>query len=172
MIGKNHVAPDCNSEINVSSLRESDESSVNAIVREMRSAPVRAASYEINWPSWENDIQATRRSREFCHDLRLRLQLGLRKQRFDAAVADFWAARGTRASTYRRRASQSEASTSRQSLREYRRVLGRLRCAQRRCAVLQRIGFFRLRISCRISTRGKFSRVRNFLANVLASRIA
>jgi hypothetical protein len=72
---------------------------------------------------------------------------------FEAVAADLWAARRACVSKIGAAASQSEASTAGQSLREClplsRRVTGTLR----RFPASQRSGFFQLRISYRTSAR-------------------
>jgi hypothetical protein len=107
VIGKNDVTPDGNRKIALRASTKLHECLINTIIRQMRPAPIRAASYEVNRSSCEDDIEPTRRSREFCHEVH---EITIQPVQTSFAVdADLWAARRTQD---QRRASQSEASTA------------------------------------------------------------
>ncbi len=69
MIRKNHVAPNSNAEITLRAFAEFHECFMNTLIRKMSPAPVGAAGYEIKRAARKDNVEPSRRSREFCHDL-------------------------------------------------------------------------------------------------------
>ncbi len=68
VVGKDHVASDCNAEIILRASAKSHECFMKTIIREISPTSIGATGYEINWPVRKDDIQPTRGSREFCHE--------------------------------------------------------------------------------------------------------
>jgi hypothetical protein len=120
VVRENYVATNPNAEIILSSFAEFHESFVNTIIRKMRPTPIGAASYEIKWITWENDVESPRGSGEFRHDLLLRSRIESCNTA-DAVAADLWAARRVRAdaiSAALRRAKRLQFSNRLADIRE------------------------------------------------------
>ena len=60
MVRENHVAANRNAEIILRAFAESHECFVNRIIRKKTSTSVGAASYEIDWIAWENNVESSR----------------------------------------------------------------------------------------------------------------
>jgi hypothetical protein len=69
MVRKDHIATNCNAEFGLRAFTESHERFVDVTIRKMRPASIRAAGYKIKRSAWENNVQPSGYSGEFCYGI-------------------------------------------------------------------------------------------------------